>query len=119
VRLKGESGEGTGDADSFLTKKGWQKFIILAAGVCMNWVLAMFIFTIGFAVGVPAEIDALPPSAIVSNQHIEIVEVVSKSAAQNAGLQQAIRSSRLMDRFRIMQKLRVRCWPIKQKKDLN
>jgi regulator of sigma E protease len=88
VRLKGESGEGTGDADSFLTKKGWQKFIILAAGVCMNWVLAMFIFTIGFAVGVPAEIDALPPSAIVSNQHIEIVEVVSKSAAQNAGLQQ-------------------------------
>jgi C-terminal processing protease CtpA/Prc len=30
----------------------------------------------------------LPPSAIVSDQHIEIVEVVSKSAAQNAGLQQ-------------------------------
>ena len=88
VRLKGEAGEGTGDRDSFLTQSGWKKFVILAAGVCMNWLLAAVIFSFGFSVGVPAEIDGLPNSAIVSNRHIEIVEVVTKSAAETAGLKQ-------------------------------
>lgn len=88
VRLKGESGEGMGDDDSFLTKSGWQKFIILAAGVFMNWILAALIFTSGFAIGVPAEIDGLPASAIVNEQRVEIVEVVAKSAAESAGLKQ-------------------------------
>jgi regulator of sigma E protease len=86
VRLKGESGDGEGEPDSFLTKPGWQKFIILAAGVAMNWLLAAVIFSFGFSVGVPAELDGLPNSAIVSNQHIEIVEVVGKSAAETSGL---------------------------------
>ncbi|MCE9586171.1 M50 family metallopeptidase [Candidatus Uhrbacteria bacterium] len=88
VRLKGESGDGVGDADSFLTKTGWQKFIILSAGVAMNWLLAAVIFSVGFSFGVPAEVDGLPASAIVSGAHVEIVEVVAKSAAESAGLKQ-------------------------------
>lgn len=86
VRLKGESGDGEGEPDSFLTKPGWQKFIILAAGVAMNWLLAACIFSFGFSVGVPAETDGLPNSAIVSHRRIEIVEVLAKSAADEAGL---------------------------------
>lgn len=86
VRLKGEAGEGVGEEDSFLTKSGWKKFIILAAGVCMNWLFAAVIFSFGFSIGVPAEIDGLPNSAIVSNHRTEIIEVVTKSAAENAGL---------------------------------
>ncbi len=91
VRLKGESGEGAGESDSFLTKPGWQKFLVLAAGVAMNWLLAAFIFSIGFAVGVPAETDGLPASAIVKDSRIEIVEVVGKSAAETAGIKQGDR----------------------------
>lgn len=86
VRLKGETGDSAGDVDSFQTQSNWKKFIILAAGVCMNWLLAAAIFSFGFAVGVPSEIDGLPASAIVTNQHIEIVEIVAKSAADTAGL---------------------------------
>jgi regulator of sigma E protease len=86
VRLKGEAGDGEGEEDSFLTKSGWQKFIILAAGVVMNWLLAAIIFSTGFAIGVPAEVDGLPASAIVKDRRVEIVEVIQKSAAEDANL---------------------------------
>jgi len=91
VRLKGESGEGSGDQDSFLSKPGWQKFVILAAGVAMNWLIAAVIFSVGFSIGVPAEVDGLPTSAIVSGKHVEIVEVVAMSAADTSGLVQGDR----------------------------
>jgi len=87
VRLKGEQGENENDPDSFLAKRGWQKFIILAAGVCMNLVLAAVIFTGGFLVGVPSDLQDVPQSAQVSNQHIEITHVLPDSAADQSGLQ--------------------------------
>lgn len=85
VRLKGEAGE-SGGQDSFLSQAGWKKFIILAAGVAMNWVFAAIVFTAGFAIGVPADISQLPDNAIVSDRHVEITQVVDGSAAQQAGL---------------------------------
>ncbi len=87
VRLKGELGDGAGDVDSFLTQSRWKKFVILAAGVCMNWLVALVIFSVGFSFGVPSEIYQLSSSAIVTNAHVEIIEVAKKSAAETAGLQ--------------------------------
>lgn len=87
VRLKGEQGEGQGEADSFLSKNGWQKLAILAAGVGMNWLLAAVIFTGGFAIGVPSELVNLPDSAIVNDRRIEIVDILPGSAADEAGLE--------------------------------
>jgi regulator of sigma E protease len=86
VRLKGETGDGTDQKDSFQSKPGWQKFIILAAGVFMNWLLASMIFAFGFASGVPAELAGLPQNAIVQDKRIEITDVVAGSAALEAGL---------------------------------
>ncbi len=86
VRLKGEMGEGAGDSDSFLAKKAWQKFFILSAGVAMNWILAAVIFSAGFTFGVPAELDGLPPSAIIADQRVEITDIVTGSAADKAGM---------------------------------
>jgi regulator of sigma E protease len=86
VRLKGEAGEDGHDKDSLLAQNGWKKFAILAAGVTMNWLLAAFIFTIGFSVGVPAAIDDLPASAVVTDKRVQIMEVVPNSAAAKAGL---------------------------------
>ncbi|PIP60554.1 hypothetical protein COX00_02375 [Candidatus Uhrbacteria bacterium CG22_combo_CG10-13_8_21_14_all_47_17] len=87
VRLKGEQGENENDPDSFLAKRGWQKFIILAAGVCMNLVLAAVIFTGGFLVGVPSDLQDVPQNAQVSDKYIEITYVLPDSAADQAGLQ--------------------------------
>ena len=87
VRLKGETGDGTDQKDSFQSKPGWQKFIILAAGVFMNWLLASMIFAFGFASGVPAELAGLPQNAVVTDKRIEITDVVAGSAALEAGLQ--------------------------------
>ncbi len=84
VRLKGESGESE-DKDSFLSKPGWQKFIILAAGVVMNWLFAALVFSAGFSLGVPAETRDLPDYAIVSDRRIQVTEVIAGSAAEKAG----------------------------------
>lgn len=87
VRLKGEAGEDGHDKDSLLAQNGWKKFAILAAGVTMNWLLAAVIFTIGFSVGVPAALDDLPASAVVTDKRVQIMEIVPGSAAAKAGLQ--------------------------------
>lgn len=86
VRLKGESADDASDKDSLTAKSGWKKFAVLAAGVSMNWLLAATIFSFGFMIGVPAITNDLPESAIVSNQHVEIVDVVADSAASKAGI---------------------------------
>lgn len=86
VRLKGEAGEDGKDPDSLLAKNGWQKFAILAAGVTMNWLLAAVIFTSGFIIGVPAVTDGLPPTAIVNDRKVQIMEVVKGSAADKAAI---------------------------------
>jgi len=50
VKIKGESGDSRGDTDSFAHKKVWQRFIVLVAGVSMNFVLAWLLLTIGFII---------------------------------------------------------------------
>ncbi len=86
VRLKGEQGEGAGDPDSFISKNGWQKMFVLAAGVTMNWILAASIFSVGFMIGVPTDLYGVPSSATIHDRHIEISEVVPSSGAASAGL---------------------------------
>src|SRR3990167_5413317 len=40
VKIKGESGEQARDPDSFAAKPAWKRFIVLVAGVTMNFLLA-------------------------------------------------------------------------------
>lgn len=56
VKIKGEEAEGedsTADADSFVSKKPWQRAVVLIAGVSMNFILAFILFTVGFKTGIP------------------------------------------------------------------
>jgi regulator of sigma E protease len=53
----------------------------------MNWILAAVIFSGGFMIGVPADIDSAPASAITSDERIEATLVLSGSAAEAAGIQ--------------------------------
>lgn len=89
VKIKGESGENREDADSFGSKKIWQRGIILSAGVLMNIVLAMILLSIGFAFGLPT---ALPDDlselgkAEVRAEQIQIYTVANDLPAAAAGI---------------------------------
>lgn len=86
VRMKGEEGH-PGDKDAFASKSILARLFILSAGVFMNWIVASLIFGFGFLIGVPTDLAGVPPSARIQDQRTEIIQVVSGSAAADAGLQ--------------------------------
>lgn len=87
VRIKGESGDQADDADSFASKKAWQRFVVLIAGVVMNLVLAGALFSVGYMIGLPSVIDeAIPASASITEQQLTIMQVVEGSPAEVEGV---------------------------------
>ena len=86
VKIKGESGEGKDDTDSFASKAAWKKFIVLAAGVFMNFVLAAVLLGIGFGFGLPHVIDGqLPDYTKVRDEKIQVLSVLPDSPAYQSG----------------------------------
>lgn len=81
VKIFGEHGEGEQDPKSFISRPAWQRFIILAAGVFMNLVLAWVFFSVGAGIGVPQVEDEAGSGAPVS-----IIGVLAGSPADTAGL---------------------------------
>ncbi len=85
VKIKGESGDND-DADSFISKKIWQRAMMLLAGVSMNIILAMVLISFGFIVGLPQVVDSLGAKAKVKDEQIQIVQVLPGSPAKEAGV---------------------------------
>lgn len=89
VRIKGESGENRTDHDSFASKKAWQRFFVLVAGVAMNLVLAAVLLSIVFMIGLPTAIEeTLPANARVQETTLTVATVVKDSPAAQAGIQE-------------------------------
>lgn len=86
VKIKGENGEERNDADSFAAKAIWQRTIILAAGVIMNVVLAWFLFSLGYLIGLPQVTGTYDPGAHVTQSQVIVAQVIPHSAAEAAGL---------------------------------
>ncbi|MFA6428378.1 MAG: M50 family metallopeptidase [Candidatus Buchananbacteria bacterium] len=86
VKIKGEQGEAANDTDSFASKPLWQRGIILAAGVTLNFLFTIFLFSIGYLIGLPQVIENDLPGAIITNNKIQITEVLKDSPAQQANL---------------------------------
>lgn len=87
VKIKGEDGVGENDPDSFANKKIWQRATVLVAGVAMNFVLAAVIFGICFMIGFPQELGRAKGWGVkITDQRVEIMGVVSGSAADVAGI---------------------------------
>ncbi len=86
VKIKGENGEDGTDADSFGSKSLPKRIAVILAGVAMNVLLAVALFTVGYIVGVPQAVDVPPPGAIVSERNIRIGGIVSGSPAEKAGI---------------------------------
>lgn len=89
VKLKGELMTDIDDEESFAKQTFWKKFTILSAGVGMNIVLAAVLFSIGFMIGVPWEIDENVDTraATIRDRHIAITHVIKDFPAEQAGIQ--------------------------------
>jgi len=74
------------DPTHFANKKIWERAMILLAGVTMNVALAMVLYSIGFAFGLPQSLDGVDPKAIVTDHQIIIDQVLKESAASVADL---------------------------------
>ncbi len=82
VKLKGEQGESAPDHYSFAGKNIWQRICILVAGVAMNLVLAVVLFSGGFMIGMPDIVD-IGDSPWTE---VKISQVVLDSPAMIAGI---------------------------------
>lgn len=88
VKIKGETGPDTGEADSFVSLSAWKRTTILLAGVGMNILLATVLLSFTFAVGAPTAInETLPRGAIIRDKAIQVVSVLAESPAASAGLE--------------------------------
>lgn len=76
VKIKGQDGDSS-DQDSFASKKIWQRFVILAAGVTMNVLFAGLLFSASMMIGVS--------QSVTEGGEVKIVEVRADSPADKAG----------------------------------
>lgn len=78
VKIKGEDGADRNDPDSFATKPIWQRMVIIVAGVGMNLMLAVVLFTIIFASNAPRNITGVPTENLqkVSRTFVKVEEVI-------------------------------------------
>ncbi len=86
VRMKGEAPDAPKEPNSFAAQATGRRFVILAAGVFMNYLLAALLFTIGFSIGLPTAVDPGTAPSHVSNVHAEIVSTDNGSPADKAGI---------------------------------
>src|SRR5512133_2268267 len=62
VKIAGEDGENRDDPRSFGAKPIWQRAIILSAGVLMNFILAVVLFSAVFMSGFPTDVTGIQDS---------------------------------------------------------
>lgn len=93
VKIQGESGPPSPEASaaeavpgrSFYEKPVGVRFLVLAAGVAMNFILGIVLFTILYTVGLPVVVTERNRSEL-GDLHVEIVAVVKDSPSGKAGL---------------------------------
>lgn len=91
VKLQGENAAATGKGD-YGAASYWVKTKILLAGVVMNWVIAVLIFTILAITGLPTFTGVIEHQfTVVSDTHevsspLRVAQVVGGSPADQAGL---------------------------------
>lgn len=89
VKIMGEDGENRDDQRSFGSKKIWQRALILSAGVIMNFLLAVALFSFIFFAKFPQDVTGVPEDQLPSNieeSYVQINGVAEDSPAAEAGL---------------------------------
>jgi len=85
VKIAGENGDEENDPNSFSRKPAWVRIKVLGAGVFMNFVLAWFLISIVFMLGLPQPIDPSDETAY-ENKKIQILAVGKGTPAEAMGL---------------------------------
>ena len=88
VKILGEDGPGNTGQDApvksnFAFKPVYIKAAIISAGVFFNLILAWILFSVGFFVGAPTQVD---DETEIFGVQVVITEVAANSPAENAGL---------------------------------
>ncbi len=86
VKIFGEDGGDKNNPNSFASKPFWPRFKVLAAGVTMNFLLAVVLLMIGNFLGLRIGLDDQNISAGISDVQVQISQVAKDSPAQEAGL---------------------------------
>jgi len=74
------------DGPYFSSKPFWTKTGVLLAGVFFNLLLAWFLISLGFIIGLPTSVSSVPTAAEIKDVKIVIIDIVQNSPAQLAGL---------------------------------
>lgn len=85
VKITGEDGDKKENPKSFAAKKPFTRIKILAAGVVMNFLLAVVLFSLGFWLGVP-QADYEVKSGNIRGEKIQIVDVRKGTPAEAMNL---------------------------------
>ena len=87
VQIKGQDGEGKNEPDSFASKSVWQRFIMLFAGVFMNFLLCAILLSVGLASGLPTLVDDEPAANLNYREaKVQIISILPDSPASQADL---------------------------------
>ncbi len=85
VKILGEDGNQSDNQKSFASKSIATRSMITAAGVAMNFLLAVLILIIGFGIGLPQVVDK-GNETLAKNAQIQIVGIAPNSPAELAGI---------------------------------
>lgn len=91
VKIFGENPDeenlnGPDKARSFIHKPKWQQALVLFSGVFMNFLLAWFLFSVGFMSGLPTSASSAPAGVRLENISLVVISVVPEYPAEIAGL---------------------------------
>ncbi|HCY18037.1 MAG: Membrane-associated zinc metalloprotease [Candidatus Nomurabacteria bacterium GW2011_GWF2_35_12] len=71
---------------SFINKPKYKQAVVLFAGVFANFLLAWFLFSLGFMSGLPTSVGNEPRGYSMADTHLVVVSVLADSPAEKAGL---------------------------------
>lgn len=93
VKIKGEQGEDAGEEDSFAHKSIGKRICIVSAGVIMNILLTIILFSFGYLIGMPKQIDETIDKrfAKIRDEQIVVTNVLEGFPAGFAKIQQGDR----------------------------
>lgn len=86
VRITGEDDGDLRDPRSFAQKPRSGRVAVLLAGVVMNVILAVVLFTLIAGIGAPVPVHGVPGTLPLTDRRIEIVEVKENPVLQRAGV---------------------------------
>ncbi|MDD4477012.1 MAG: RIP metalloprotease RseP [Patescibacteria group bacterium] len=86
VKIKGETGDNSEEADSLANKAPWRRAIFMSAGVIMNIFVAIILLSIGFMFGLPQTTENLNDVSKVRDWRVEIMQVIADSPAEKSEL---------------------------------